>query len=62
LFDPDTLLPAAKVFINYNAIDLGAEGVLFTHPDVEAGVDFRAALAYEDIPRDNELPAIFLDA
>ena len=44
------------------AVCLGEKGVVFSHADVEAGVDFRTTLAHEDISGNHKLPGIFLNA
>jgi hypothetical protein len=55
---------AALVFalVFHDAVDKGVEGMVFAHADVVAGMDFRTALAVDDVARYDGLAADFFDA
>ena len=54
---------ATTVFVEVDvAIDAGVDGVVFTHVDVNAWVPFCSALADDDVSRNNDFTAEFLDA
>lgn len=53
---------ATETFEFYDTVRFGKQGIVFPHTHVIPGVNSRSELAYQDISRNNRLPAVPLGA